>query len=163
MTALAASFDARNLGLSPPRPQAWPPRLAWLWLPTLASEPPESLGAVRTSEGTADGADDDDAGLAARACRGDSRAFEKLIRRHHAMIHRVAWRQTGFIEEAEDIVQTVLMQLVEKLASYRGQARFTTWLRGSKKPERKKVSQVLWCLERITQGVCGMFSMPPTR
>ncbi|MDT3380810.1 RNA polymerase sigma factor [Labrys neptuniae] len=130
MTALAASFDARNLGLSPPRPQAWPPRLAWLWLPTLASEPPESLGAVRTSEGTADGADDGDAGLVARACRGDSRAFEKLIRRHHAMIHRVAWRQTGFIEEAEDIVQTVLMQLVEKLASYRGQARFTTWLIG---------------------------------
>ena len=130
MTALAASFDARSLGLSLPRLQAWPPRLAWLWLPTVASAPPESPGAVRTSEGTADGADVGDADLVARACKGDSHAFEKLIRRHHAMIHRVAWRQTGLIEEAEDIVQTVLMQLVEKLASYRGQARFTTWLIG---------------------------------
>ncbi|QEN87490.1 RNA polymerase sigma factor [Labrys sp. KNU-23] len=130
MTASAASFDATDLGLSPPRLLAWPPRLAWLWLPALAAAVPEGFGAVRVIDATAGGADDGDAELVARACKGDSRAFEKLIRRHHAMIHRVAWRQTGLADEAEDIVQTVLMQLVEKLASYRGQARFTTWLIG---------------------------------
>lgn len=74
--------------------------------------------------------DDSDAVLVTLALKGDSRAFEKLIRRHHDMIHRVAWRQTGLMQEAEDIVQNVLMQLVEKLASYRGEARFTTWLIG---------------------------------
>ena len=74
--------------------------------------------------------DDSDKVLVARALGGDSRAFEKLIRRHYDMIHRVAWRQTGLAQEAEDIAQNVLMQLVEKLGSYRGEARFTTWLIG---------------------------------
>ncbi|MDZ5452675.1 RNA polymerase sigma factor [Labrys sp. ZIDIC5] len=122
--AVAASFDAGgfDLGFSPLC-------LAWLWLPSLTWASDEGAGVVRLAA-IGEQADDGDADLVARACKGDGRAFEKLIRRHHAMIHRVAWRQTGLAQEAEDIVQTVLMQLVEKLASYRGQARFTTWLIG---------------------------------
>ncbi|MCY1380474.1 hypothetical protein D9M69_683000 [compost metagenome] len=44
----------------------------------------------------------------------------------------------------------------------RSSSRLTTWLSGSKAPERKKVSQVLWCLARITQGRSGTFSSPFT-
>ncbi len=123
--AIAASID---LGLPTPLPLI--ARL--MAVMSVAEEPPAPLrnGRAVAAESPGGEPDDSDALLVAGALKGDSRAFEKLIRRHHDMIHRVAWRQTGLVQEAEDIVQNVLMQLVEKLASYRGEARFTTWLVG---------------------------------
>jgi RNA polymerase sigma-70 factor (ECF subfamily) len=68
--------------------------------------------------------------LAERAARGDRRAFETLLRRHYDLMHRVAWRLTGSRADAQDIAQEVCCTLVEKIGSFRHEARFTTWLIG---------------------------------
>lgn len=68
--------------------------------------------------------------LAGRASRGDRVAFEALLRRHYDLMHRVAWRMTGSQADAQDICQDVCCALVERIASFRGEAKFTTWLIG---------------------------------
>jgi RNA polymerase sigma-70 factor (ECF subfamily) len=72
----------------------------------------------------------DDRDLAAQAARGDRGAFEALLRRHYDLMHRVAWRLTGSRADAQDIAQEVCCTLVEKIGSFRHEARFTTWLVG---------------------------------
>ena len=65
-----------------------------------------------------------------RGAGGDRDAFESLLRRHYDRIHRVAWRMTGSRSDAEDIAQDVCCALVEKIGSFKGEAKFTTWLTG---------------------------------
>src|ERR1700749_158007 len=74
--------------------------------------------------------DASDADLAAAAIGGDRAASETLLRRHSDPIHGLAWRLTGTRADADDIAQDVCCALVEKLASWRGEAKFTTWLAG---------------------------------
>lgn len=74
------------------------------------------------------GATDDD--LVALATQGNRAAFEALLRRHYDLMHRVAWRMTGSQTDAQDICQDVCCALVERIASFRGEAKFTTWLVG---------------------------------
>lgn len=71
-----------------------------------------------------------DLDLAMRASAGDRSGFESLLRRHYDRIHRVAWRLTGSASDAEDIAQDVCCALVEKIGSFKGEAKFTTWLFG---------------------------------
>src|SRR5262245_8935688 len=73
---------------------------------------------------------DPDRELVERARAGDRGAFDSLLRRHYDRIYRVAWRLTGSRTEAQDIAQEVCCTLVEKLGSFRGEAKFTTWLMG---------------------------------
>lgn len=80
------------------------------------TEPPD--GGVR----------DDD--LVSLATQGNRAAFEALLRRHYDLMHRVAWRMTGSQTDAQDICQDVCCALVERIASFRGEAKFTTWLIG---------------------------------
>jgi RNA polymerase sigma factor (sigma-70 family) len=75
-------------------------------------------------------APDPDRAEVARAVDGDRGAFEALLRRHYARIHRVAWRTTGSRTDAEDIAQEVCCTLVEQLGTFQGQSKFTTWLTG---------------------------------
>lgn len=74
------------------------------------------------------GAADDD--LVSLAKQGNRAAFEALLRRHYDLMHRVAWRMTGSQTDAQDICQDVCCALVERIASFRGEAKFTTWLVG---------------------------------
>jgi RNA polymerase sigma-70 factor (ECF subfamily) len=71
-----------------------------------------------------------DRNLVARAAQGDREAFEALLRRHYELMHRVAWRLTGSRADAQDITQEVCCTLVEKIGSFKGEAKFTTWLIG---------------------------------
>lgn len=65
----------------------------------------------------------------ARACRrGDTAAFECLVRRHQRMLLNVAFRMTGVYEDACDIVQDACIAAWRKIGEYRGEARFSTWL-----------------------------------
>jgi RNA polymerase sigma factor (sigma-70 family) len=68
--------------------------------------------------------------LVAAAVAGDRDAFAKLLRRHYDRIHGLAWQLTGSRADADDIAQDVCCTLVERIASFRGEARFTTWLCG---------------------------------
>jgi RNA polymerase sigma-70 factor, ECF subfamily len=74
------------------------------------------------------GATDDD--LVSLATQGNRAAFEALLRRNYDLMHRVAWRMTGSQTDAQDICQDVCCALVERIASFRGEAKFTTWLVG---------------------------------
>jgi len=77
-----------------------------------------------------DVAGDEDADLVAAAVAGNRGAFETLLRRHYDRIHGLAWRLTGTRTDADDIAQEVCCTLVEKIGSFRGDAKFTTWLTG---------------------------------
>ncbi|MEM8632294.1 MAG: RNA polymerase sigma factor [Pseudomonadota bacterium] len=69
-----------------------------------------------------------DEALAAAAGGGDRTAFGVLAERHYDRVFRLAFRMSGTLPEAEDLTQDVLMALPGKLAGYRREARFSTWL-----------------------------------
>lgn len=69
-----------------------------------------------------------DSELAAQAASGDMAAFQVLLERHYDSIFRIALHFTGVREDAEDVAQTVCASLAGKLRSFKGDARFTTWL-----------------------------------
>ena len=66
--------------------------------------------------------------LARRAAAGDRSAFTALLERHYARIYRVGFRVLGDAEEAADLAQEVCVALPSKLASFRGERGFTSWL-----------------------------------
>ncbi len=70
----------------------------------------------------------DDQRLALDAAGGDRAAFARLIERHFDRIHGLAWRFTGGPPDSEDLAQDVCVALGRKIPSYRGDAKFTTWL-----------------------------------
>ncbi|MEO8454842.1 MAG: RNA polymerase sigma factor [Sphingomicrobium sp.] len=78
----------------------------------------------------ADLAGDGDSDLVAAAAAGDRDAFAALLRRHYDRIHGLAWRITGSRADADDIAQDVCCTLVAKIGSFRGEAKFATWLTG---------------------------------
>ena len=69
-----------------------------------------------------------DAELVAQARRGDEAAFEQLVLRHQRYVFNLAYRVLGDYAEAEDVTQEAFVRVWRGLSSFRGQARFTTWL-----------------------------------
>ncbi len=79
----------------------------------------------------ADVGEDPDADLVSAAISRRSRRLRRTARsRHYDRIHGLAWQLTGTRADADDIAQTVCCTLVEKIATFRGEAKFTTWLCG---------------------------------
>ena len=70
----------------------------------------------------------DDETLARAAAFGDRSAFGVLLARHYDRIFGLAFRLTGNRAEAQDLTQDICLALPAKLASWRGEARFSTWL-----------------------------------
>ena len=69
-----------------------------------------------------------DEDLAFAAASGDGDAFGALLARHYDRLFRLAFSLTGRRAEAEDLTQDICAALPAKLAGFRGQSRFTTWL-----------------------------------
>lgn len=63
----------------------------------------------------------------ALAQAGDTRAFERLYRRHVVRIHSLCRRMVG-PELAEDVVQDVFLRAWSKLALFQSKSSFGTWL-----------------------------------
>ena len=72
--------------------------------------------------------EDPDAVLVRAAVGGDRDAFGDLLQRHYKRIHGLAWQLSGSRSDADDIAQDVCCTLVTRLAGFRGEARFSTWL-----------------------------------
>ena len=68
-----------------------------------------------------------DAVDAVLAAAGDAGAFERLYRRHAARIHGLARRMAG-ADEAGELTQMAFVRAWEKLATFRGESKFGTWL-----------------------------------
>jgi len=64
---------------------------------------------------------------AARAAAGDAEAFARLYQTHLPRIFGLVRRMTGGID-AEDLTQDVFVRAWSKLASFRGDSSFGTWL-----------------------------------
>lgn len=66
--------------------------------------------------------------LALAAAGGDSVAFGDLLQRHYDRLFGLCFRLTGSRAEAEDLTQDICAALPAKMARYRGESKFTTWL-----------------------------------
>jgi RNA polymerase sigma-70 factor (ECF subfamily) len=63
-----------------------------------------------------------------RARKGDLRAFESLVRDYQADVWRFAYHLTRNRATAEDVTQEAFFRAYRGLGSYKGQAKFTSWL-----------------------------------
>lgn len=63
-----------------------------------------------------------------KARAGDAKAFRQILEQNYSMIVRVAYRFLGNQADAEDIAQEVCAALPAKLAQFRGDSSFSTWL-----------------------------------
>jgi RNA polymerase sigma-70 factor, ECF subfamily len=59
---------------------------------------------------------------------GDQKAFEELVVRYEATIINMAYRLLGNRSDASDVCQEVFVLLLRKIGSFRGEAKFSTWL-----------------------------------
>ncbi|MDD5543201.1 MAG: RNA polymerase sigma factor [Acidobacteriia bacterium] len=62
------------------------------------------------------------------AQKGDGTAFEFLYHLHKKRVYSLCLRMTGSTSEAEDLAQEAFMQLFRKVATFRGESAFSTWL-----------------------------------
>ena len=63
-----------------------------------------------------------------RAKQGDAGAFETLYGLHKRRVCSLCLRMTGNIAEAEDLTQEAFLQVYRKIAGFRGESAFSTWL-----------------------------------
>ncbi len=63
-----------------------------------------------------------------RAQQGDQSAFHELYREHVGRMYALCLRLTGSAAEAEERTQDVFVQAWRKLASFRGESAFSSWL-----------------------------------
>ncbi len=78
------------------------------------------------------------------AQRGDAAAFERIYRLHSRRVYALCLRMVGNTAEAEDLTQEVFLQLFRKIATFRGESAFSTWL------HRLAVNVVLMKLRKKT-------------
>jgi RNA polymerase sigma-70 factor, ECF subfamily len=69
-----------------------------------------------------------DAGLVARARRGDWEAFAALIRQHDHGLRALAFRLLGDRERMDDALQEAYLRALRGLPGFRGDSAFGTWL-----------------------------------
>jgi RNA polymerase sigma-70 factor (ECF subfamily) len=85
-------------------------------------------GAMPVNSGSVAGSEDPDVALLKRHLDGDPAAFTEIFRRHRDQLWAVALRTTGDPEDAADAVQEALISAMRHAASFRGDAKVSTWL-----------------------------------
>jgi RNA polymerase sigma-70 factor (ECF subfamily) len=71
---------------------------------------------------------DEDRALVGRAQAGDLAAFERLVEKYQARVHRLAYQVLRDKEEAWDCAQEAFTRAYQSLSAFRGQSAFYTWL-----------------------------------
>jgi len=66
--------------------------------------------------------------LVTRAQGGDRRALEQLVTRHGPWIFNVAARMVWRRDDAADVTQEVLVKIITRLSTFRGESAFRTWV-----------------------------------
>ena len=70
----------------------------------------------------------DDTALVEAAIAGDTTAFDVLVTRHRRSVYQVCYRFVNHHEDAADLTQDTFVRAWKALGSFRGQARFSTWI-----------------------------------
>jgi RNA polymerase sigma-70 factor (ECF subfamily) len=71
---------------------------------------------------------DPDAALMLRVKQGDTAAFARLVEKYKQPVMNVAYRTLRDETEAEDLAQTVFLQVFKSAQRYQSTAKFSTWL-----------------------------------
>lgn len=66
----------------------------------------------------------------AAVLRRDRTAFEDLVRRESPRLFRVLLRMLGDADEAQSVMQETFLQAYQRLETFRGESKLTTWLYG---------------------------------
>jgi RNA polymerase sigma factor (sigma-70 family) len=66
--------------------------------------------------------------LVSRTIEGDRKALETLMTRYHIWIYNIAYKMVGDPLDAEDVTQEIMIKILTKLSTFKGQSRFRTWL-----------------------------------
>jgi len=69
-----------------------------------------------------------DADYVRRLQRGETEAFEMLVRRHEKTIFNLVYRMLGDYDEAAEVSQEVFLSAYRAIGQFRGDANFSTWL-----------------------------------
>src|SRR5260221_9600150 len=72
--------------------------------------------------------DVNDVDLVEQAKNGARAALEKLVLRHQAWIYNIAVRMVFQPHDAEEVTQEVLVKVITKLSTFKGESNFRTWL-----------------------------------
>src|SRR3954471_4930732 len=64
----------------------------------------------------------------AQSANGPPLTPERVFREYAPRVYNLARRMLGSADDAEDVTQDVLLQVVRKLDTFRGEAAFPTWL-----------------------------------
>ncbi|HEX4030154.1 MAG TPA: RNA polymerase sigma factor [Terracidiphilus sp.] len=93
-----------------------------------ASPPPTDSASRPRTYTPANPPDPGEAQVLLRAQAGDHHAFAQLYSIHKRRIYSLCLRMVGNIAEAEDLTQEAFLQLHRKIATFRGDSAFSTWL-----------------------------------
>jgi len=74
------------------------------------------------------GQDFNEAEAIERAKQGNAEAFQALYEKHKRRVYSLCLRMTTNTAEAEDLTQEAFLQLFRKIATFRGESAFSTWL-----------------------------------
>ncbi len=100
--------------------------------------------------------DPNEAELIERAKLGDAQAFQALYDKHKRRVYSLCLRMTANTAEAEDLTQEAFLQLYRKIATFRGESAFSTWLHRLSVNvvlmQLRKKSLPVVSLEETTQG-----------
>jgi RNA polymerase sigma factor (sigma-70 family) len=106
--------------------------------------------------------------LARRAADGDREALSALVREIQHPMYRLALRFLGHPDDAEDATQEVLIRIVNRLATFEGRSKFTTWaytvaVRSLLRTRKRRVESVVQGPEEFAAALdAGMGEIDPT-
>ncbi len=69
-----------------------------------------------------------DAALVQQTLRGETEAYDCLVRKYQRQVYNLAYRMLGNSEDAGDLVQETFIRAYAALSSFRLDASFLTWL-----------------------------------
>lgn len=90
--------------------------------------PPRTIPVLADSGSMDHWSDEDLVAEAQRELPYRTVAFDVLVRRHYDAVRRFAATLLGGVDEADALAQDVMLRVFGSLKTFRGDARFTTWL-----------------------------------
>jgi len=107
-------------------------------------------------------AEQDDTQLVKASQQGDQDAFALLVQRHQRRVFNLVLRMVQDYEDAGEVTQEAFLAAWQGLPSFRGEARFTTWLYriayhcGLRQLERRRRERDLQAVMQAEQMLDGM-------
>lgn len=96
--------------------------------------------------------------LIEQTLQGNSQAFSVLVERYQTFVFTIAVRMLRHREEAEGVAQDSFIKAFEALSSYRGEAKFSSWLyaivyrKALDRIRKNNQSRTLDLVEEITES-----------